>query len=99
MILPLVNHVRPIIGIYFMMIFATRMKAMENDPSVSDSLSDPDRMLSAVENLQTNRRNRSALRTMSIDGGEARPVEAIMAKAEQSLQRPQPISPLLTPRL
>jgi hypothetical protein len=72
---------------------------MDADPPIADSLNDPDRVLDAVKNLKTNRRNRSALRTMSVDGAEAKPVEVIMAEAEQSLQRPQPTSPLLTPRL
>jgi hypothetical protein len=69
-------------------------------PPTSDSLSGPDRMLNAINNLQTGGHNRGALRTMfGAINTEAKAVEVTQAKLKQGLQRTKPKLPQPGPSL
>jgi hypothetical protein len=72
------------------------------DPSAiaAADLDDPNRMLDAIDGVQTVRPNRNALRTMFGEiNAEAKAIEVIEAKLEKSLQRPKVKPSALSPSL
>jgi hypothetical protein len=67
---------------------------MASDPPIADNLGDPDRMLDAISNLQTGRRNTGALRRLyGAHHTDDKTVKAIEAKLEQSVQTPKSLPP------